>query len=98
MKQGIFNKYVEAVADKFGFNEDELFEITKKREQVDARQIIYCLCAERNMSVGYIQSYLAQKGYNVSHSTIIHGTKRATSLIEQDVDLAKIVSDIKESV
>jgi len=98
MKQEIFNKYVEAVSEQFGFKEEELFEVTKKREQVDARQILYCLCAERNMSVGYIQRYLSVKGYDVSHSTIIHGTKRALSLISQDIDLAKIVTDIKESV
>jgi len=98
MKKEIFNKYVEAVANRFGYTEEELFEITKKRGQVDARQIIYWLCSDRNMSVGYIQSYLLNKGYDVSHSTIIHGTKRATSLIEEDIDLAKIVNEIKESV
>jgi len=98
MKKEIFNKYVEAVANKFGFTEEELFENTKKRETVDARQIIYWLCDDRNMSVGYIQNYLASKGFGVSHSTIIHGKRRANELIEQDIDLSKIVQDIKRSV
>lgn len=98
MKQEIFNKYVSAVATKFSMTEDELFETTKKREQVDARQILYWLCKDRNMSVGYIQGYLSSKGYAVSHSTIIHGTRRAEELIDKDTDLFQIVRDIKESV
>ena len=98
MKREIFNKYVEAVADKFGFTEEELFKTTKKRETVDARQIVYWLCADRNMSVGYIQNYLASKGFGVSHSTIIHGKRRANQLIAEDVDLSRIVNDIKRSV
>ena len=98
MKKEIFNKYVEAVAKTFGITEEELFKNTKKRETVDARQIVYWLCADRNMSVGYIQNYLSAKGFGVSHSTIIHGKRRANNLIEEDIDLSRIVQDIKRSV
>tara|TARA_R110002020_G_scaffold137295_1_gene306222 strand:- start:1870 stop:2166 length:297 start_codon:yes stop_codon:yes gene_type:complete len=98
MKKEIFNKYVEAVAKKFGITEEELFTNTKKRETVDARQIVYWLCADRNMSIGYIQNYLSTKGFGVSHSTIIHGKRRANNLIEEDIDLSRIVQDIKRSV
>jgi chromosomal replication initiation ATPase DnaA len=98
MKKEIFNKYVEAVAKTFGITEEELFENTKKRETVDARQIIYWLCSDRNMSVGYIQNYLLGKGFGVSHSTIIHGKRRANNLIEEDIDLSRMVQDIKSSV
>lgn len=95
MKREIFNKYVKSIINRFGITEEELFSKTKKRELVDARQMLYYLCTERSMTIGYIQSYLKDKGYKVSHSTIIHGTNRAKELVDGDTDLATMITNIE---
>ncbi len=95
MKRNIFNKYVTAITNRFSVTEDDLFSKTKKRELVDARQMLYYLCTERNISIGYIQTYLKERGYDVSHSTIIHGTNRAKALVNEDVDLSAMVTNIE---
>ena len=95
MKREIFNKYVKSIANRFGITEEELFSKTKKRELVDARQMLYYLCTDRAMSIGYIQTYLKERGYAVSHSTIIHGTNRAKDLVNGDTDLSTMITNIE---
>ncbi len=96
MKRTIFNNYVKAVSDRFGITKEQMFEKTKKRELVDARQILYYLCSERPITIGYIQTYMKDAGFPVSHSTIIHGIKRATELVNNDPDLAHMMNNIEE--
>ena len=47
------------------------------------------------MSIGYIQTYLKERGYAVSHSTIIHGTNRAKDLVNGDTDLSTMITNIE---
>ena len=44
MKKPIFDKYALAVAKAFHLEIDKLFEKSKRRNLVDARQILYLLC------------------------------------------------------
>ena len=44
MKKDFFNKYVKAVASHFNFTIEEMFVQSKRRDIVDARQILYYLC------------------------------------------------------
>ena len=43
------------------------------RERVDARHLLYYLCSKRPMRITYIQKYMKANGYNINHSSIIHG-------------------------
>ncbi len=46
MKKQLFDKYVKAVATQFHFTIEEMFMKSKRRDIVDARQILYYLsCA-----------------------------------------------------
>ena len=94
MKKDFFNKYVKAVASHFNFTIEEMFVQSKRRDIVDARQILYYLCMERPIRISYICRFLKEHNYNVGHSTIIHGYKEAKKLVESDPDYKNLVKNI----
>ena len=72
-------------------NPDDLFVKSKRRDIVDARQLLYFLCSERPMRIRYIQQYMEENGYKVGHSTIIHGIKQVRGRVGYDSDYQKII-------
>jgi len=95
MKGNIFEAYANAVAKQFHLELDEIFNKDKRRDLVDARQMLYYLCMERPIRVSYIQRYMAEHGCDVFHSTIIHGYKKAKKMVEEDEDYKAIVDLIE---
>ena len=95
MKKKIFMQYADAVAEQFHLSLDQMFEKSKRRECVDARQMLYYLCMERPIRISYIQRFLEDNGYSVAHSTIIHGYKKAKEMIESDKDFKDVVNMIQ---
>ena len=95
MKREIFDRYATAIADRFHLTLDEMFSITKKREIVDARQMLYFLSRERPIRISYIQKFMEDNGHIVTHSTIIHGYNKAKESIDNDQDYADVVNQIK---
>mgnify|MGYP003133205688 FL=1 len=91
MKREIFIAYAKAVAEQFHLTLEQMFTKTKKRECVDARQILYYLCMERPIRISYIQRFMEEQGHKVQHSTIIHGYKQAKQLIDNDKDYQAIL-------
>ena len=51
MKKDIFDIYATTIAKKFHLSLDEMFTKTRRRDIVDARQLLYYLCMERPMRV-----------------------------------------------
>ena len=98
MKQEIFNQYVDRVIDLFGITREELFSKNKKREIVDARHLLYYLCYRRPMTFGYIQKFMEANGYDIKHSSIIHGVNSVSVKVKEDVDYAQVVKDIEKVV
>ena len=96
MKKKIFDSYAEAVAKHFSLSPHELFRKTKKRDIVDARQMLYFLCMERPMRISSIVRFLNEYGYDVGYSTIYNGYNRAIKNLE-DEDYSSIVNQVKES-
>ncbi len=94
MKKEIFNNYANTIAKEFHLSLDEMFARSKKRDIVDARQMLYYLCMERPMRLSYIRSFLAEHGYYIGHSTIMHGYKQAKKLIDSDPDYLNLVQKI----
>ena len=54
MKGNIFEAYANAVAKQFHLELDEMFNKDKRRDLVDARQMLYYLCMERPIRVSYM--------------------------------------------
>ena len=74
-----------------------MFDKTKRREIVDARQMLYYLCMERPIRISYIQRFMEEQGHVVAHSTIIHGNKKAKQLIESDKDFEDVVTLLQDA-
>ena len=72
-----------------------MFENSKKRHIVDARQMLYYACMERPIRLSYIKKFLEEYGYEVQHSTILHGYKQAKDLIDTDPDYKKMIEEIQ---
>ena len=94
MKKEIFDKYALAIAKQFHLSLDQMFDKTRRRDCVDARQMLYYLCMERLIRISYIQRFMEENGHSVTHSTIIHGYKKAKELIDSDTDFKELISDI----
>lgn len=95
MKKKAFDVYAKAIAKQFHITLDEMFDKTRKRECVDARQMLYYLCMERPIRISYIQRFMAEHGHELYHSTIIHGYKKAKDLIDSDQDFKELIEEVK---
>jgi chromosomal replication initiation ATPase DnaA len=98
MKQDVFNQYVDRVSDLFSVSREELFSKSKRRELSDARHLLYYLCAKRPIQISYIQKYMKECGYQIQHSSIIHGIKSIEEKVDKDKDYLSIVKDINKAV
>ena len=94
-KKEIFDSYAVAVAKQFHLNLDEMFNKNKRRDLVDARQMLYYLCMERPIRVSYIQRFMSSHGCDVFHSTVLHGYKKANEQVEKDPDYKAVVDLIE---
>ncbi len=94
MKLNIFNDYVTEVANLYNIEEEKIFEKSKERGIVDARHLLYYLCYYRPMKLKYIQDYMGQRGYEIGHSSIIHGIQSVHKAMAQDDDYQKVINDI----
>jgi chromosomal replication initiator protein len=95
MKKHIFDAYAVAIAEQFHLTMDQMFDKTKKREIVDARQMLYYMCMERPIRISYIQRFMEEQGHPISHSTIIHGYKKAKEMIDNDKDFEDVVNRLQ---
>lgn len=98
MKEDVFNQYIERVSNLFSITKEELFSKSKKRNLVDARQLVYYLCSKRPIQITYIQKYMSDNGYSVSHSSIIHGINVMNRKVEEDKDYKTIAHEIDRAV
>lgn len=95
MKEEIFNSYVDSILKVFRITREQLFNKSKDQNLVDARYMLYYLCSIRPMRILYIQTYMAENGYKVGHSSIIRGIKSLKYRMEGDDDYKMIIDRIK---
>jgi len=98
MKKAIFDKYAYAIAEQFHLKLDEMFDKSRRRDLVDARQLLFYLCLERPIRVSYVQKFMEDNGCKVAHSTIIHGYKQAKALIDSDQDYSEMIDKINNEI
>ncbi len=95
MKAKIFSKYADKVCKLYGLEEEMLYTKTKRRDCVDERHLLYYLCSIRPMRLVYIQEYMAEKGYDIPHSSIHHGIAQVKKRIEdEDTDYVQTIESI----
>jgi len=98
MKSDVFNQYVDRVTELFRIEKADLFTKSKKQELVDARHLLYYLCANRPMKLIYIEKYMAENGYEIKHNSIIHGINSVENKLTNDEDLSSVIKDIEKAV
>lgn len=98
MKEDVFNQYVERVLNLFNITKEEFFSKSKKRNLVDARQLVYYLCLTRPIQITYIQGFMRDNGYDVVHSVIIHGVNAMKKRIKDDRDYQAVIKEINRAV
>ena len=98
MKREIFNLYLESISSRFDVPKDDIFTKTKRREIVDALHVLYYMCSERPMKISYIQMYMKESGYDIAHSSIIHGIRQVKLLVDSDKDYHRMISEIEETI
>ena len=95
MKSDIFKSYAKQVCLIFSIDEETLFTKSKRRDIADARHLLYYLCSIRPMRPVYIQEYMADEGYKISHSSIIHGINVVKNKIQSDLDYVAVVDKVR---
>jgi chromosomal replication initiation ATPase DnaA len=98
MKKEVFNQYVDRVVNLFDINKDELFAKNKRRDIADARQLLYYICYKRPMQINYIQKFMKENGYPISHSSIIHGINCVERKMTSDKDYFNVMKEITKAV
>lgn len=94
MKKDIFDVYASAIAKKFHITLEEMFAKNRRRDIIDARQMLYYLCIERQIRISYIKRFMEENGHSVTHSNIIYSYKKAKELIDGDSDYKNLIIDI----
>jgi|TARA_B100000073_G_C23443727_1_gene456416 chromosomal replication initiation ATPase DnaA len=97
-KKEIFNKYAQKVAEVHNITTDKLFSKDKTRAVVDARHMLYFLCKKRPMKLTYIEQFMKESGYNIGHSSIIHGINAVEDDKVRDKDFMAVCKSIDECV
>jgi chromosomal replication initiation ATPase DnaA len=98
MKEDVFNQYVERVTNLFGITKEEFFLKCKKRNIVDARHLVYYLCAQRPIKTTYIKKFMGDNGYDIVPSAIAHGIKIIEFRVEKDRDYQSIIKELDRAV
>ena len=94
MKKDIFDVYASAIAKKFHITLEEMFAKNRRRDIIDARQMLYYLCIERQIRISYIKRFMEENGHSVTHSNIIYSYKKAKELIDGDSDYKNLITEI----
>ncbi|QDP59014.1 MAG: hypothetical protein GOVbin1678_56 [Prokaryotic dsDNA virus sp.] len=96
MKREIFNNYVLKIIDLYRISKEDFFTKTKKRACVDARHFVYYLCHKRNVRIRYIQDYMEENGYEITHSSVIHGISKMSKEVEKDGDYLPVIEKLNQ--
>jgi len=94
MKKQVFNHYVDVISREFGVSKKLIFTKSKRRDIVDARHMLYYVCRKNDFEISYIVNYMVQGGYDITHSSIIHGI----GIMSEKIDSNEQVKQLAESI
>lgn len=98
MKEDVFNQYVDKVIELFNIDRHVLFSKSKQRHIVDARQLLYYLCYNRQIQFVTIKNFMLDNGTSVYHSSIVNGINNVKIKLEEDGDYHTIIKKLEKAV
>lgn len=98
MKKEIFVQYLEAVLKLYKIPREEMISNCKNRDAVDARQMLYYLCSQRQITLGNIHKYMTEQGYDPKKPPIINGIKQVQKKVDTDPDYKIVVERIANKI
>lgn len=81
---------------KFRLTREELFSKEKTSDVVLPRQVLFYLCKNRPMKLIEIKRLLSKEGFDVEHTTILHGIKVIEKLIVEDKDYSSLIKQLNQ--
>ena len=94
MKRKIFDKYIDLVGDVLEISKEDIFTKTRKRENVEARDLLFYLCSQRNMRGNFILERCKENGLDLDDSQISRGKAKIEDLIKTDPDWKELVNNL----
>ena len=94
MKRKIFDQYVEIVENALEITKNDIFTKTRKRENVEARDLLFYLCSQRNMRGNFILNRCKENGLDLDDSQITRGKAKIEELISSDPDWKQLIKGI----
>jgi len=94
IKRKIFEKYVGMVEDALEISKEEIFTKTRKRENVEARDLLFYLCARRNMRGNFILARCKENGLDLDDSQVSRGKNKIEELRISDPDWKELVNKL----
>jgi hypothetical protein len=98
MKKEIFIQYLEAVLKLYGVERTELLSGNKKPDAIEARQMLYYLCYQRQIKICQIQRFMIEQGYDPKTPPILQGIRRTTKKVDADQDYQTVTERIANSI
>jgi hypothetical protein len=50
------------------------------------------------MTLSYIQKFMKANGYEIQHSSVIHGINTTMERVKKDIDYSQVVKDMEKAV
>ena len=98
MKERIFNRYAEEIAERFNISVEDLLSNCTDRTITPYRHLLYFLCNHRMMSYTEIAKYMRNNGASTLHAAVLKGCRKYVILMEDDSDYYDVYQEIKEIV
>mgnify|MGYP003117420175 CR=1 FL=1 len=94
MRKIQFNNNLEIVENSLGITKDVMFEKTKNRDVVEARDLLYYLCTIQKMRANTILKFCQELGFEADLSQISRGKAKVKHKISTDEIWKELIKGI----
>ena len=98
MNKVLFDAILEQILLMYKISKEDLYEQSRVRDAVHARQLLFYMCKTNGMSVRRIQKLLKEGGFEMAEVNIYRGIKAMEKRIIDDLDYKEIISEINSKI
>lgn len=98
MNKVLFDAILEQILLMYEISKDDLYEQSRVRDAVHARQLLFYMCKTNGISVRRIQRLLKADGFETTEVTVFRGIKSMEKRILEDLDYKEIISKINTKI